>query len=243
MRNPVPTSRPLPHARARAGGRSLRRGAFWLVGTLALTTNTHAADVTVRVLDKVSGEPLGGAAVCLGTTAQTDQFGAYLTPGDGTVVFRKVPVTTMALTVSKQGYMGYRDIKPPAANDRVFVVPLPQGGLGPQCRTAVAYEGQGAPAQGLHVGALRIAGGRAVTHDRTVTLRATVKGEPTEYRASERPDFEGAEWRPYQEPIRFQLSPGHGRKTVYFQVRKYRKLNGASLQSTSNVVKDSIRLE
>ncbi len=241
MRNPVSSSRTLRDTRAR--GRHLRRGATWLAGALALALNAQAADVKVRVLDKVSGKPLSGAAVCLGTTAQTDQFGAFLTPGDGTVVFRNVPVTTMALTVSKQGYMGYQGIKSPAAYDRVFVVPLPQGGLGPQCRAAVPYEGPGARAPGLHLGALRIEGGRSVTHDRTVTLHARVRGEPTEYRASERPDFEGAQWRPYREPIRFQLSPGAGRKTVYLQVRKYRKLNGASLQSTSNVVKASIRLE
>jgi hypothetical protein len=205
--------------------------------------NAQAADVKVRVLDKVSGEPAAEAAVCLGTTAQPDQFGAYLTPGDGTVVFRNVPTTTMALTVSKRGYMGYQGIKAAAAYDRVFVVPLPHGGLGPQCRTAGPYEGVGAPAQGLYVGGLRINGGRAVTHDRTVTLSARLKGQPTEYRASEQADLEAAQWRPYREPIHLELSPGSGRKTVYFQVRKYRKLNGASLQSTSNVVKASIRLE
>jgi hypothetical protein len=245
MCNPVSsssTSRPT-HPRPATAGSSLRQGACWLAGALALTMNAQAADVKVRVLDKVSGEPAAEAAVCLGTTAQPDQFGAYLTPGDGTVVFRNVPTTTMALTVSKRGYMGYQGIKAAAAYDRVFVVPLPHGGLGPQCRTAGPYEGVGAPAQGLYVGGLRINGGRAVTHDRTVTLSARLKGQPTEYRASEQADLEAAQWRPYREPIHLELSPGSGRKTVYFQVRKYRKLNGASLQSTSNVVKASIRLE
>jgi len=54
----------------------------------------------VRVVDRQSGAPVGQAAVCLGTAARPDQFGARRATADGTVRFADLPVNRMLLTAS-----------------------------------------------------------------------------------------------------------------------------------------------
>jgi hypothetical protein len=76
-----------------------------------------------------------------------------------------------------------------------------------------------------------------------VTLDNVVSGRPTQYRASERADFKDADWQDYTSAPVFQLSEGPGKKSVYFQVRRYATLNGANLETLSPVRKDSIVLQ
>jgi hypothetical protein len=54
----------------------------------------------------------------------------------------------------------------------------------------------------------------------TITLNNTVAGTtPTQYMASESPDFSGAAWLPYSNAPTFTLSSGAGTKIVYFEVK------------------------
>ncbi len=65
-----------------------------------------------------------------------------------------------------------------------------------------------------------INGGAATTPDPVVTLDNTATNSPTEYMASESPDFSGATWQPYVTAPSFTLSSSEGgTKTVYFKVR------------------------
>ena len=57
------------------------------------------------------------------------------------------------------------------------------------------------------------------TANRSVILNNTATGDPTEYIASELPDFGGASWQPYSPISLFTLSSGNGTKTVYMKVR------------------------
>lgn len=52
-----------------------------------------------------------------------------------------------------------------------------------------------------------------------VTLNNDCQGSPTEYMASESPTFSNAGWNRYSTAPGFTLSPGNGRKVVYFKVR------------------------
>ncbi len=74
----------------------------------------------------------------------------------------------------------------------------------------------------------------------SVTLDNSFSGHASQYRASERSDFRGAEWQAYEKMPDFQLSAGRGNKTVYFQVRRYARINGADLEARSTVKHDSI---
>ena len=64
----------------------------------------------------------------------------------------------------------------------------------------------------------QVSRGAAVTRSRDVSLDNTAL-LASSYRASERPDFYGAQWMSYSPSPRFTLSPGDGQKTVYFQVK------------------------
>jgi len=75
-------------------------------------------------------------------------------------------------------------------------------------------------AASFNVTSFAINGGAATTADPLVTLNNACVGSPTEYMASESPDFSGATWQPYATAPTFTLSSGEGgTKTVYFKVR------------------------
>jgi len=87
----------------------------------------------------------------------------------------------------------------------------------------------------LKVTSFKINNGNGNTTSRSVILNNTVKGIASEYRASDRQTFVGADWKPYISSPRFTLSDGNGTKTVYFQVRD-------SLKRVSNIARDAISL-
>jgi len=99
------------------------------------------------------------------------------------------------------------------------------------------YEG------GLSVSRFVLDNGKAMTADRTVTLNNQVSSQATQYRASERPDFNGANWLDYTTAPAFQLSPDPGKKVVYFQVRRHAAAGDANIETLSPTVRDSITLQ
>jgi hypothetical protein len=62
--------------------------------------------------------------------------------------------------------------------------------------------------------------GNDITIKRNITLHSECTGDPTHYRASESlSDFNKKEWKPYTQALKFKLSEGLGRKTIYVQVK------------------------
>ncbi len=84
------------------------------------------------------------------------------------------------------------------------------------------------------VTSFKINRGAATTINQTVTLNNTATISPTQFMASESPDFTGAVWQAYSIAPKFTLTSGGGPSPVYFQVQ-----NSAG-QST--VVSDTIQL-
>lgn len=85
----------------------------------------------------------------------------------------------------------------------------------------------------LKVIPFKINNGNGNTTSRSVILNNTVEGIASEYRASEKQSFVGADWKPYSSAPKFTLSDGNGTKTVYFQVRD-------KLKRVSNIARDTI---
>lgn len=85
----------------------------------------------------------------------------------------------------------------------------------------------------LRVTSFKINNGEENTPNRSVILNNTVEGAASEYRASERQTFVGADWKPYSNIPKLTLSAGNGTKTVYFQVRD-------KLKRVSNIASDTI---
>lgn len=218
--------------------RIARRWLLCATAGLLFLPASQAANLSVQVLERGSGTPLVGAAVCLGTGANPDQFGALRTGSDGAVLFDDILDAPLVLTVSKTGFRGERRDIPGMRTDRVTTVLLPRGGLGPRCDAPNA----GAEELELRISGFEIDGGAPVTRDRRVTLNFNSDGDATEYRASESRDFANASWQPLAGKHTFELSRGPGEKRVYVQLRKYRQAEGLRLETMSEVVSDTIEL-
>jgi len=207
-----------------------------------------AGSVTVQVTKRWAKNPVKDATVCLGTLTNIAQFGVRRTDAKGTVQFDKSPPVNRILTVSKSGYKGRQITLDRAQRDRGFLLTLPAGGGGPQCVAAVSDTELPSATQpyssGFMLGVMdfRINGGQTATPSRTVMLTYAVTGNASHYRASERSDFESAEWQPLGPEVRYSLTGGSGLKTVYFQVKKLTSVEGAELRSLSDVSAGTILL-
>jgi len=202
---------------------------------------TSAAEIRVRVFERGDQVPLANAAVCLGTSARIDQFGARLSDAEGYVSFPDVPHAALLVTVSRAGYKAEQETLVTAAANRMLVMSLSTGGGGTPCplseTAARVYD------SGLSISRFSLDNGKAQTSGPSVTLNHQVNGEPTQYRASERSDFYAADWQDYATTPVFQLSPEPGRKIVYFQVRRHATVGDAVIETVSPVARDSITLQ
>lgn len=191
----------------------------------------------VQVMDRASGRVLSDVSVCLGTAADTKQFGGLKTDDRGMVRFQSVPRSPLQVTVSKPGYQGQLRRLAPQADSRSVIMKLAAGWrAGPRCAL------QARPASGnkaLSISSLDLV---PVTGRHVVEIDTRVEGDPAQIRISENRDFSGARWLPYQPSVSHQLSTGKGRKRLFVQVRRLARVNGASLQALSPVVSAEIRL-
>lgn len=207
-----------------------------ILGGLPLTA--LAGDLTVRVLGKATGQPLPEASVCLGTSADPLQLGAQRTSAEGRAQFRNLPAAPLSLIVSGSGYRSEQRSLPASPLDRELTLLLGKGPSGPFSCQAGPVPTAPEPQQAR---SFQLDRGAGVTTDRVVTLNFA-SGDATQYRASESRNFKDAPWRPIEGTPRFELSAGAGRKTVYLQLRRYREMEGATLETRSDVLSDNIRL-
>lgn len=198
-----------------------------------------AADLRVRVFERGASKPLTGVAVCLGTQARIDQFGARTTDERGYAEFRSLPAAQLLVTASKRGFKSEQETMVTSNTNRMLVLSMASGGGGPACHAQGVQAGS---TQGLRVTRFAVNGGAAVTGTRHVILNNTVSGTVTQYRASEQADFSGADWKKYSTAPAFELSPGKGVKHVYFQVRRHSELNDAVVETLSPVTSDTVVL-
>jgi len=223
------------------GGRALLAAALLAGGT------AQAAELLVRVVERDTRRPLADAAVCLGTPADPGQFGARRSDADGGVRYLDLPDAPLLLTVSAAGHRGYRGEHRVGALDLTVEVPLPSGGLGPQCHGAppaaatvqaqLALRADGAE-RALAVESVQ------VSHDaqspEKLRLHLAVRGAPSEYRIAAGTGFADAEWLPFAAQIEHRLADADTAQ-LYLQLRRVRQVEGGALQSLSEVVRVELR--
>lgn len=212
-----------------------------VVITVFFTGSVAASGLKVRVFERGGKTPLAGAAVCVGTQARIDQFGAQRTDDKGYAEFDTLPSAGLLVTASMSGHKSEQELIVTGNSERLLVLSLASGGGGAVCPLA-GIEDTGASAD-LAVRWFRVGRGASETTSRKVSLDNSLRGRATQYRASERSDFSDTEWRYYSTSPDFMLSAEKGRKMVYFQVRKHATVNGATLETLSPVVRDSIILK
>lgn len=204
---------------------------------LAVATPVWCADfgnnwLEVRVVDKQSGASIGQAAVCLGTAAQPDQFGARRAAADGTVRFKGIPANRMVLTASNRGYQGKQQSVEPLSGNRVIVLNLAPGGGGPTC-AALTSEKEPQVADELEITGTQVIADSASSSGDKVFVKVDVSGEANQIRIAESTSFKGAVWRELKPQNRYTVSKGKGVKRIYVQVRRQIKASGASIEVLS----------
>ena len=188
----------------------------------------------VRVFNKQSDRALSGAAVCLGTTAKPDQFGAERSNEEGVVRFENLSQMPMPLlaTVSKQGFQGRKQLLEPMHQSRVLVMRIASGGGGPECG-APAELADNTSSSGLMVERIGIRADSGSGESGKVLIAVAVSGSANQIRISEQADIAGASWQAYQPAVAYTLSQGKGSKQVYVQVRRFSEVEGASIEVVS----------
>lgn len=194
----------------------------------------------VHLLDKQDGKPLANAAVCVGTRARLDQFGAGRTDRRGVVRFEDIRPSTLVVTTSDRGYQGRQQVLEPLYQSHVLVVKLTTGGGGPVCDAPRAVSAGSAAS--LTVDAVRVRADINAPAPTGVLVSARVSGPANQIRISEQADFEGAGWQPYKPSVAFVLSAGRGGKQLYVQVRRVSQAQGASIEVVSPVKKVPYRV-
>ena len=188
----------------------------------------------VRVFNKQSDRAVSGAAVCLGTTARPDQFGAARSNEDGVVRFENLGQKPMPLlaTVSRQGFQGRKQLLEPLNQSRVLVMKIASGGGGPECNAA-AEPLDNTTSSGLTVDRIDISADSATGESGNVLISVAASGPVNQIRISEQADFAGASWQAYQPAVAHTLSQGKGLKQVHVQVRRFSEVDGASIEVVS----------
>jgi hypothetical protein len=188
----------------------------------------------VRVFNKQSDRAVSGAAVCLGTTARPDQFGAGRSNEDGVVRFENLGQKPMPLlaTVSRQGFQGRKQLLEPLYQSRVLVMKIASGGGGPECNAA-AEPLDNTTSSGLTVDRIDISADSGTGESGNVLISVAASGPVNQIRISEQADFAGASWQAYQPAVAHTLSQGKGLKQVHVQVRRFSEVAGASIEVVS----------
>jgi hypothetical protein len=207
--------------------------------TMCGAASLEPTRLEVQLSNRQDGKPVANAAVCLGTSARPDQFGARRSDSKGIVRFDELTPHPLVLTVSGKGFQGQRQTLEPLYESRVLLVKMTTGGGGPSCDAPRQASGD-VTGSGLNVSAVHIR--ENINSSPTgVLVSARASGAVNQIRISEQADFADVEWQPYKPAVPFTLSAGEGPKQVYVQVRRIAQVQGASIEVLSPVKKVTYR--
>jgi hypothetical protein len=196
-----------------------------VVLAMSAASSVQAGQFGVRVVDQ-TGEPVAGAAVCVGLEGNYKQFGALFTDLNGEVPLLEVPNVPLVLTVSKTRFTGVRLMEPSRGYNLVKEVRLRNGLPGPRCRA----ESSLASAPAILIGTIEVTESGSST-----TLTPTVTGDPSHYRVSQSDQFSDTNWERFKKVIALSNSLS-GRDSVFLQLRKIQGTSKSWLESRSDII-------
>ncbi len=197
---------------------------------LAVGQSAVAANITVRVVDAQTLEPVSGAAVCLGLKGQPQAFGALRTDAAGEVMYGDTPHRNFILSVAGNGSGSYAREQTPRNFDIIYYVALDKREFSTDCLAPVKHNlGQGKSALDL----LSIDVKSHSHHAGTVDVATRVSGvEPTHIRVSTSADFKGSSWKAYRHVTRHDINRVAA-KDLYVQVKRLLDSDGNTIEAVS----------
>jgi hypothetical protein len=204
--------------------------------SLAVSPGPHWLEA--HTFDEQTGKPLADVAICLGTSARADQFGARRTDSNGVVRFEDVRKVPLVLTASRSGYKGREQSLEPLYQSRVLVLKLVTGGGGPVCNAEQSADAVNVTT-GLVINAVNIR--RDSNIENGVLVSVAASGEINQIRVGEQADLSGVAWQPYKNSAPYTLS--EGAKRIFVQVRRASEVQGASIAVESPVKQVNYRAQ
>lgn len=197
-----------------------------------MATSLQAATFGVRVVTP-QGEPIAGAAVCIGTHGDYKKFGAMFTSADGSVLI-DVPPVPLVVTVSKTRFAGLRLSEPARMFNLVKVIELRDGQPGPRCKAGSTLADSGRKSATPSIRDVKI-------QDNSVSIRLVphVAGGASHYRLATRKNMENVNWVNFSDEI--PVDSKMLGKTVYLQVARISKSGESSIESHSKVYPVSLK--
>ena len=200
-----------------------------LVAMSLVGTSANAAKFGVRVVDDL-GQPIPGAAVCIGLQGNYSQFGAMFTDANGGAIV-DVPNIPLIVTVSKTRFAGLRTAEPAREYSLIKQVKLLEGVPGPRCRAGSALVNVDTSGKSaLQVASIDIEQGVY-----SKTLRPEVIGAPSHYRISADREFAGAKWLRFDSTIPL-VGSLLDEESVYVQLRRFKGNSKSWLEARSEVI-------
>lgn len=216
-----------------------------MVFLLLAVGTANAAKFGVRVVSE-SGEPIAGAAVCIGTHGNYRQFAAQFTSITGNVTV-EVPNVPLVVTVSRNRFSGIRMAEPARSFNLVKEVRLLDDVPGPRCRagSTLVNNGSNGGDDSYLLGVDDIfvqtessgIGGTdsAMTEVAKMSLIPSVTGYPSHYRLSASTSFDESQWLEFSPAIALPARL-HDKKSIYMQLRRRLDKNNGWIEARSDIV-------
>ncbi len=196
--------------------------------------SVSAADLQVKVLDRITGLPVADAAVCLGTAANPSQFAGVRTDQDGVAAMR-APVWAHRLTVSGSGYDNINIEQPGRQYALVLELKAQPGRAAPDCRVKKTAVERGA---GIAITSVDVI--QSDLESGKVVLRTETAGhKPTHIRVAGRSDFAGSSWQALQNgrSVHYVRNMADG---LFVQVRRRLGNDVNHIEAISDVVTEAL---
>jgi len=210
-----------------------KTGLFMLLAVLA--SSSQAATFGVKVVAD-NGQPIVGAAVCIGTHGNYRQFAAQFTSSTGDVSV-EVPNVPLVVTVSKDRFSGMRIAEPARTFNLIKKIKLIEGVPGPRCRagSSMAINSSAPDPRSLVVNRVQIKTSAESGASSFLSLVPDVTGEPSHYRISDSFDITQAHWHRFTPAIRLPEKL-RDKESIYMQVRRFKSRSTGWIEARSLVV-------
>lgn len=140
----------------------------------------------------------------------------------------------MVVTVSKSRFSGVRLDEPARRFNLIKTVKLHDGVPGPRCRAGSSLADSGSDNGGASSG-LQIASVSVNDSAFNVAVVPSITGTANSYRMSRSKSMDNAKWRNLSSRS-ITVDPNLLGSTVYLQVRRFKQVEGATLEAHSNIV-------
>lgn len=181
---------------------------------LVTSMPVSSSELRVKVVDRLTGAPVSGVSVCIGSAMVADAHASNRTDESGMVAFQP-PAHAFYLNVSGNGYDSITLAQQPRRYDLQLEVAITPGRAKPSCYVKPRRT---TPRDGIVISSVDVL--LADTESGRVEIKTATTGyEPTHIRVANRSDFTGSNWQDIEDGRSVHYVRGLS-DAVFIQVRR-----------------------